>query len=103
MANGPVRPGLRIFPGTKQSLDAVFCAAFAKRGGRRNARHGPPHGQTIGAILAAISFRIAGHSETTALSAAAALAGVAAIASAARLYHPAGARPVKLSIVPDAP
>lgn len=60
-------------------------------------------GQTIGAILAAISFRIAGHSETTALSAAAALAGVAAIASAARLYHPAGARPVKLSIVPDAP
>jgi DHA2 family multidrug resistance protein-like MFS transporter len=60
-------------------------------------------GQTIGAILAAISFRIAGHSETVALAAAATLAGIAAIASAARLYHPDGARPPKPAIVPDAP
>jgi MFS transporter, DHA2 family, multidrug resistance protein len=60
-------------------------------------------GQTIGAILAAISFRIAGHSETVALAAAATLAGIAAIASAARLYHPDGARPPKPAIVPNAP
>ena len=98
-----MRLGIRVFPGTEQSLDAVGCAAFAKRGGRRNARHGAPHGQTIGAILAAISFRIAGHSETVALAAAATLAGIAAIASAARLYHPDGARPPKPAIVPDAP
>jgi uncharacterized membrane protein YgaE (UPF0421/DUF939 family) len=37
-------------------------------------------GQTIGVILAAIAFRIAGHSETTALGMAAALAAVAAVA-----------------------
>jgi MFS transporter, DHA2 family, multidrug resistance protein len=60
-------------------------------------------GQTVGAILAAISFRLAGHSETTALTAGAALAGIAAIASAARLYHPDGARPPKPAIVADAP
>ena len=60
-------------------------------------------GQTIGAILAAISFRIAGHSETTALGVAAALAAIAAVASGARLYHPEGARPVKPAIVADAP
>jgi DHA2 family multidrug resistance protein-like MFS transporter len=60
-------------------------------------------GQTVGAILAAISFRIAGHSETLALTVATALAGVAAIASAARLYHPDGVRPVKPAIVADAP
>jgi DHA2 family multidrug resistance protein-like MFS transporter len=60
-------------------------------------------GQTVGAILAAISFRIAGHSETAALAAAATLAGIAAIASAARLYHPEGARPLRPAIVPDAP
>jgi hypothetical protein len=48
-------------------------------------------GQTIGAIPAAISFRIAGHSETTALGMAAALAAIAAVASGARLYHPEGA------------
>jgi DHA2 family multidrug resistance protein-like MFS transporter len=60
-------------------------------------------GQTIGAILAAISFRIAGHSETVALAAAASLAGIAAIASAARLYHPGGALPPKPAIVSDAP
>jgi DHA2 family multidrug resistance protein-like MFS transporter len=60
-------------------------------------------GQTIGAILAAISFRIVGHSETSALAAAATLAGIAAIASAARLYHPDGARPPKPAIVPNAP
>ena len=35
-------------------------------------------GQTIGGILAAISFRIAAHSETVALSRAAALAAIAA-------------------------
>lgn len=60
-------------------------------------------GQTIGAILAAISFRIAGHSETTALGMPAALAAIAAVASGARLYHPEGARPVKPAIVADAP
>ncbi len=60
-------------------------------------------GQTVGATLAAISFRIAGHSETAALTAAATLAGVAAIASAARLHHPLGTRPPKPAIVSDAP
>jgi DHA2 family multidrug resistance protein-like MFS transporter len=60
-------------------------------------------GQTIGAILAAISFRIAGDSETVALAAAATLAGIAAIASAARLYHPGGASPPKPAVVADAP
>jgi MFS transporter, DHA2 family, multidrug resistance protein len=60
-------------------------------------------GQTIGAILAAISFRLAGHSETVALGTAAALAAIAAVASGARLYHPEGARPVKPAIVADAP
>jgi DHA2 family multidrug resistance protein-like MFS transporter len=59
-------------------------------------------GQTIGAILAAISFRLAGHSETVALGTAA-LAAIAAVASGARLYHPEGARPVKPAIVADAP
>jgi DHA2 family multidrug resistance protein-like MFS transporter len=59
-------------------------------------------GQTIGAILAAISFRIAGHAELVALAAAATLAGIAAIASAARLYHPEGARPSKPAIVANA-
>jgi DHA2 family multidrug resistance protein-like MFS transporter len=42
-------------------------------------------GQTVGAILAAISFRIGGHSETVAHGMGAALAGLAAIASVARL------------------
>jgi DHA2 family multidrug resistance protein-like MFS transporter len=60
-------------------------------------------GQTVGAILAAISFRLAGHSETVALSTAAALAGLAAAASAARLHHPDGARPRKVAMVADAP
>ncbi len=60
-------------------------------------------GQTIGAILAAISFRAAEHSEIVALSAAATLAGVAAVASAARLYHPGGALPPKAAIVADTP
>jgi MFS transporter, DHA2 family, multidrug resistance protein len=60
-------------------------------------------GQTVGAILAAISFRIAAHSETVALATAAVLAGVAAIASAARLYHPDRARPLKPAMVSDAP
>jgi DHA2 family multidrug resistance protein-like MFS transporter len=60
-------------------------------------------GQTIGAILAAISFRIAGHSETIALGMAAALAAIAAVASGARLYHLSGARPPKPAIVADAP
>jgi MFS transporter, DHA2 family, multidrug resistance protein len=58
-------------------------------------------GQTVGAILAAISFRIAGHSETVALSAGAALAGIAAIAGAARLYQPDGAHPPKPAVVAD--
>ena len=63
-----------------------------------------PTGQTIGAILAAISFRIAGDSETVALAAAATLAGIAALASAARLrlYHPGGASPQKPAVVADA-
>jgi DHA2 family multidrug resistance protein-like MFS transporter len=60
-------------------------------------------GQTVGAILAAISFRMAAHSETVGLAAAAALAGIAAIASGARLYHPSGARPPKPAIVADVP
>jgi hypothetical protein len=46
---------------------------------------------------------MAGHSETVALAAAAALAGIAAIASGARLYHPSGARPPKPAIVADVP
>lgn len=61
-----MRPGLRIFSCTEQSLDAVVCATLLA-----TARF---TGQTIGAILAAISFRIAGHPETSALGAAAALA-----------------------------
>jgi DHA2 family multidrug resistance protein-like MFS transporter len=56
-------------------------------------------GQTIGAILAAISFRLAGHSETAALG----MAAIAAIASGARLYHSSGAHPPKPAIVADAP
>jgi DHA2 family multidrug resistance protein-like MFS transporter len=60
-------------------------------------------GQTIGAILAAIAFRLAAHSETVALACVAGLAGVAAAASAARLYHPGGAKPVKPAMVADAP
>src|SRR6201996_7640049 len=60
-------------------------------------------GQTIGAILAAISFRIAGSSESVALATSAGLAGLAALASAARLYHADGNRPPKPSIVPNAP
>jgi MFS transporter, DHA2 family, multidrug resistance protein len=60
-------------------------------------------GQTIGAILAAISFRLAGQSEMVALATAAVLAGLAAVASAARLYHPDGARPLKPAMVADAP
>jgi hypothetical protein len=58
--------------------------------------------QTIGATLAAISFRIAGHSETVGIGMAAALAAIAAVASRARLYHPNGARPPKPAIVADA-
>jgi len=58
-------------------------------------------GQTIGAILAAILFRIASHSEVAALTAA--LAGTAAIASAARLHDPDGALPPKPAIVANAP
>jgi MFS transporter, DHA2 family, multidrug resistance protein len=60
-------------------------------------------GQTVGAILAAISFRMAGHSETVALASAAVLAGLAAAASAARLYHPSGKRPSKPAMVAHAP
>jgi DHA2 family multidrug resistance protein-like MFS transporter len=58
-------------------------------------------GQTVGAILAAISFRIAERSETVALTTAASLAGIAAIASAARLYQLEGSRPIKRAIVAD--
>jgi len=90
-----MRPGLRIFSGTEQSLDAVVCATLLATARLT--------GQTIGAILAAISFSIAGHPETSALGAAAALAWIAAIASAGRLYHPDGASPVKPAMVPDAP
>jgi DHA2 family multidrug resistance protein-like MFS transporter len=60
-------------------------------------------GQTIGAILAAISFRIGGDAETVALATGASLAGIAALASAARLYHPDGVRPPKPAIAPNAP
>jgi DHA2 family multidrug resistance protein-like MFS transporter len=60
-------------------------------------------GQTIGAILAAISFRMAGNSETVALAIAAVLAGVAVATSAARLYHPGGTRPAKPAMAVDAP
>ena len=60
-------------------------------------------GQSVGAILAAISFRMAGHSETVALMSAAALAGLAAAASAARFYHPGGEQPPKPAMVADAP
>jgi DHA2 family multidrug resistance protein-like MFS transporter len=60
-------------------------------------------GQTVGAILAAISFRIAGHSEIVALAIGAGLAVIAAIASAARFYHPDGTRPPKPALVPNAP
>jgi MFS transporter, DHA2 family, multidrug resistance protein len=60
-------------------------------------------GQTTGAILAAVSFRLVGHSETVALATGAALAGLAAIASAARLYHPEGVTPPKPAMIPDAP
>jgi hypothetical protein len=44
-----------------------------------------------------------GHSETVALATAAVLAGVAAAASAARLYHPGGAKPLKPTMAADAP
>ena len=60
-------------------------------------------GQTIGATLAAICFRIAGHSETVALILAALLAGSAAIASAARLYSPNGTRRTKPPMAAHAP
>jgi MFS transporter, DHA2 family, multidrug resistance protein len=60
-------------------------------------------GQTVGAILAVISFRIGGHSETIALATAAVLAGVAATAGAARHYHSDGAKPIKPAMVADAP
>jgi DHA2 family multidrug resistance protein-like MFS transporter len=60
-------------------------------------------GQTVGAILAAVSFRMARDSEVVALAMGAGLAGIAAIASAARLYHPAAAHPAKPALVPDAP
>jgi MFS transporter, DHA2 family, multidrug resistance protein len=60
-------------------------------------------GQTFGAILAAISFRITGHSETVALGMAAALAAIAAVASGARLYHASGALPPKPATAAEAP
>jgi DHA2 family multidrug resistance protein-like MFS transporter len=60
-------------------------------------------GQTVGAILAAISFRIAAHSETIALTTGASLAGFAALASLARLYHPDALRPPKPAMIPDVP
>jgi DHA2 family multidrug resistance protein-like MFS transporter len=45
-------------------------------------------GQTCGATMAAISFYLADHAETVALAVAAALAGLAAIASISRLLYP---------------
>jgi DHA2 family multidrug resistance protein-like MFS transporter len=60
-------------------------------------------GQTVGAILAAISFRMAGHSEPIALTSAAVLAGLAAAASTARLYHPGGERSPKPAMAAHAP
>jgi MFS family permease len=44
MAHGPVRSGIRLFPGTEQPLDALGCASRAERGGRRHARHRASHG-----------------------------------------------------------
>jgi DHA2 family multidrug resistance protein-like MFS transporter len=60
-------------------------------------------GQTIGATLAAISFRVATHSETVALTVAALLAGMAAIASGARLYSGGGARRAKRTMAAHSP
>ena len=44
MAHGLVRPGIRLFPGTEQPLDALGCASRAERGGRRHARHRASYG-----------------------------------------------------------
>jgi DHA2 family multidrug resistance protein-like MFS transporter len=44
MAHGPMRSGIRIFPGTEQPLDALGCASRAERGGRRHARHRASYG-----------------------------------------------------------
>jgi DHA2 family multidrug resistance protein-like MFS transporter len=60
-------------------------------------------GQTTGAILAAISFRFADDSEMVALVVAAVLAGLAAVASGARLYHPDGAKLARSKPVAHAP
>jgi DHA2 family multidrug resistance protein-like MFS transporter len=60
-------------------------------------------GQTAGATLAAICFRFAGQAETVGLAVAAVLAGVAAIASIARLLHPHGAKPSRSQPVATAP
>jgi len=60
-------------------------------------------GQTAGATLAAICFRFARQTETVGLAVAAVLAGVAAIASVARLLHPHGAKPSRSQPVATAP
>jgi DHA2 family multidrug resistance protein-like MFS transporter len=60
-------------------------------------------GQTIGATLAAIAFRMSGHSETVALSVAAMLAGAAAFVSAARLHTSGRTRQQKPAMAAHAP
>jgi MFS transporter, DHA2 family, multidrug resistance protein len=88
-------------PNNRSMLSAASLARSGAAGGMlATARL---TGQTVGTILAAISFRLAGHSEMVALMTAAVLAGVAAAASAARMCHPGGARPPKPAMVADAP
>jgi DHA2 family multidrug resistance protein-like MFS transporter len=60
-------------------------------------------GQTIGATLAALSFRIVGHSETIALTVAALLAGMAALASTARLCSQDQAKPPRPAMAANEP
>jgi DHA2 family multidrug resistance protein-like MFS transporter len=88
-------------PNNRSMLSATPLARSGAAGGMLATAH--VTAQTIGATLAAISFRIAGHSETVAIGMAAALAAIAEVASWARLYHPNGARPPKPAIVADAP
>jgi len=103
MAHALCGLGFGFFPGTEQPIDAL--GRRQSRGAGRQAACSPPRVSRgrPSPDLAAISFRIAGHSETTALGMAAALAAIAAVASGARLYHPGGARPVKPALVADAP
>ena len=98
-----MRLGVRLLPSTQQSLDVILRAMSRSGAAGGMLATARLTGQTVGAILAAISFRIAGNSETVALATGGGLAGIAAIASAARLYHPEGARPPKPAIVSAVP